>query len=129
MRLKPLDDEIEYIKFIVDTKQRSFIQNKINRLHINMCLSTSDSEFIESLYFIYIFGLAILILYSKLDVLGLSLECKKFLYDCYKKSNYYTDLLVQYMRNEQKNIGFTNIQLVYIKNTIDKFKTNFNEIF
>ncbi len=129
MHLKPLSDEIEYLKFIYDTKQYNFIEHKINRLEIKMALSTNDSEFVESLYLIYLFGLALLSCYIKLDNSDNNLFYKKFLFDFYKKSKYYIDLLNLYITSEQKIYRFKSIHIIYIINTITNYTKKFNELF
>ncbi len=129
IKLKPYNDELEYINFILDTGQYNFINHKINRLKINMALSSNDYEFIESLHLIYIFALAII---SKFDLDAHQTffpVVKTFLYECYKTSSYYIDLLNFYIKSDNSEKKIKNIQLLTIINFILEYKKKFSEIF
>ncbi len=129
IKLKPYADELEYVKYIFDTGQYNFIHHKINRLQINLALSNNDYEFIESLHLIYIFALAIITNYNKVEKIETTSTHKYFLYDCFKKSSYYIDLLNLYIKNDDNEIKIKNIELLSVVNFIIEFRSKFVELF
>ncbi len=129
IKLKPYNDELEYIKFILDSGQYNFIHHKINRLKINLALSSNDYEFIESLHLIYIFALAIISKFILDEHQTFSPIIKTFLFECYKTSGYYIDLLNFYIKSDNQDKKIKNIQLLSIINFILEYKNKFSQIF
>lgn len=78
---------------------------------------------------IYIFALAIITDYNKIQQIETNSIHKYFLYDCYKKSSYYIDLLNLYIKNDDNNIQIKNIELLSVVNFIIEYQNKFDELF
>ena len=78
---------------------------------------------------IYIFALAIISNYNKYDSIEFYHISKTFLYDCYKTSGYYIDILNFYIKTDNHEIHVKNIQILTIINFIYEYKNKFCELF